>query len=201
MIREEGNTIWPSGHDRNVSEWKALFGETCPEFRLKAVTDVLFKRTLYDKWNNLTISMDHTLTPGLVGFVLQRVGSEDADGEGHKGGALCKSVCHCCCFEERFAFPNDNEVPMLLTCCFVTLMQGNPPKVEMKTLIASAALVMCTAALSLKPTKSCLRSSTSSPSAVTATASHSSSPHPSSRTTLRREPGGLRGVSVSLRSQ
>ena len=62
----------------------ALFGETCPEFRLKAVTDVLFKRTLYDKWNNLTISMDHTPTPGLVGFVLQRVGSEDADGEGRR---------------------------------------------------------------------------------------------------------------------
>ena len=48
------------------------------------MTDVLFKRTLYDKWNNLTISMDHTPTPGLVGFVLQRVGSEDADGEGRR---------------------------------------------------------------------------------------------------------------------
>ena len=28
--------------------------------------------------------MDHTPTPGLVGFVLQRVGSEDADGEGRR---------------------------------------------------------------------------------------------------------------------
>ena len=50
------------------------------------MTDVLFKRTLYDKWNNLTISMDHTPTPGLVGFVLQRVGSEDADGEVEREG-------------------------------------------------------------------------------------------------------------------
>ena len=28
--------------------------------------------------------MDHTPTPGLVGFVLQRVGSEDVDGEGRR---------------------------------------------------------------------------------------------------------------------
>ena len=72
---------------RNVSEWKALFTETCPEFRLKAVTDVLFKRTLYDKWNNLTISMDHTPTPGLVGFVLSAsaVRTPTARGGGGRG--------------------------------------------------------------------------------------------------------------------
>lgn len=47
--------------------------------------------------------------------------NKDADGEGTKGGSLCKSVCHCCCLEERFAFPQDEEVPMMFgTCCIVS---------------------------------------------------------------------------------
>ena len=29
--------------------------------------------------------------------------------EGLRAGPLIKSVCHCCCVEERMAIPNDEE--------------------------------------------------------------------------------------------
>ena len=41
------------------------------------------------------------------------------DDDGVRAGSLCKSVCHCCCLEERFAFPPDDEVPPLCNLCFI----------------------------------------------------------------------------------
>ena len=52
---------------------------------------------------------------------------------GERGGSLCKSVCHCCCIEERFAFPSDGEVPCMFAFCCVTMFHDKKwaPKVKM----------------------------------------------------------------------
>ena len=47
-------------------------------------------------------------------------------------GPLCKGICHCCCYEQRFSLPNDDAVPCMLAVCCVALVQDWKWKPQVK---------------------------------------------------------------------
>ena len=65
---------------RNVSEWESLFATACPAFHVWNRGHTPYKRSLYDRYGNLTIALGGTkamasVSPGTVWFVLRRTGS------------------------------------------------------------------------------------------------------------------------------
>ena len=45
-----------------------------------------------------------------------------------KPTTCCKETMQCCCYDARFAFPCDNEVPFWIACLGVTCAGGNKKK-------------------------------------------------------------------------
>ena len=48
---------------------------------------------------------------------------------------VCKNTVHVCCYEQRIAFPHDDEVPCMLAFCCVTCVQNYQYAPQVKLLL------------------------------------------------------------------